>query len=62
MGNIWLQLSACVKEIQDFVCVFPCNLGMNFPLELHHMPLFMMHKHMPKLETPYQEYPVIPLF
>lgn len=59
MGYIWLQFTTCIKEIQVLVCVFPCNLGMNFPLWLHRIPLVTIHKHMLKLETPYQEYPVI---
>lgn len=59
---MWLQFTSLTKEIQVLVFVLPCKLSVNFPLCLHCRPLFMMYNHMPKLETPYQKYPVIPLF
>lgn len=51
---MWLQFKSFVKEIQ--VCVLPCNLTVNFPLWLHY------GFHDAQLETPYQNYPAIPLY
>lgn len=59
---MWFQFTSFTKEIQGLACVLPYNLAVNFPLWLHCKTLLMMHNHMPKLETPYQKYPAVPLF